>query len=164
MRNGVFRLILRRRGKAELEGRIPREDAPRQAREDQPAGLVQQVVLGDDDALALADRVLAHHRHAAAQQLAGRRVAQPAQGVDADPLGLGPGGAGLGVQLGPDGEDHGVGRAAGRRPARLERRAERRQRLVVDDRGPQRHHLADLDVVEGSGHGRATLCERGSST
>jgi hypothetical protein len=46
----------------------------------------------------------------------------------------------------------------------LERRAEAGQRLVVDDRGPQRDHLADLDVVEGSGHGRATLCERGSST
>ncbi len=48
-------------------------------------------------------------------------------------------------------------RAAGRGPARLERHAERLQRLAVDDRRPQRHHLADLDVVERSGHGRATL-------
>jgi hypothetical protein len=98
-------------------------------------GLVEQVVLGDDDALAFADRVLAHHGHAAAQQLAGGRVAHPAQGVDAHPLGLRPGGAGLGLQR-PDGEDHGVGRAASRPASRGERRAEGVQRLVVHDRGP----------------------------
>jgi hypothetical protein len=40
--------------------------------------------------------ILAHHGHAAAQQLADGRVAHPAQGVDAHALGLRPGGAGLG--------------------------------------------------------------------
>ena len=68
---------------------IQRGITTREAGEDQAAGLVQKVVLGDDDALGLADRILAHDRHAAAQEFAGRRIAHPAQGVDAQPLAAG---------------------------------------------------------------------------
>src|SRR5665213_1943559 len=70
-----------------------------------PAGLVEQVVLGEDNALAGADRILAHHRHPPAQGVAGRRDTPPAQRIDRQPLGLRPVGRGGGVQAGPDGID-----------------------------------------------------------
>ena len=71
--------------------------------------------------------VLAHDGHPPAQQLAGRRIAHPAKRVDADPLGLRPGVGRGGVQLRPDGVDHGVRRALVGVPVRRE----------ASDEGPQ---------------------------
>jgi hypothetical protein len=111
------------------------------------------VVLADDDALAFADGIFGHHRHAAAQQLAGRRVAQPAQGVDAQPLGLRPVGVRHRIQLGPEGKDHGVGRAAVDGPAGGEGVDEGLQGFRLDGASPERDDLADFDIVERCGHG-----------
>jgi len=52
------------------------------------------------------------------------------------------------VELGPDGVDHGVGRSALRGPSRGKGADEDLERLRLDRGRAQRHHLADLDVVE----------------
>ena len=75
-----------------------REHAAGQAGKNQTARFVEQVMLGDDDPLTLADGILAHDCHPAAQQFAGGRVARPSQRVNADPLGLWPFDGRVGVE------------------------------------------------------------------
>ncbi|OIQ66013.1 hypothetical protein GALL_524250 [mine drainage metagenome] len=118
-------------------------------------------MLGDDDALAIAHRILAHHRHPAAQGFPGRRIADPAQGVDAQALGLGPAHGGGRIHAGPQGVHHGVGRAAFGRPAGSEGGNEGLQRTRLDADVAQRHHLSDLNFVETRGHRSAS---RGGSS
>ncbi len=110
-------------------------------------------MLGDNDALGVADRILGHHRHARAQQLARRRIAHPAQGVHAQALGLGPVGRGGAVQLGPEGVDHGVRRTLGRIPARIEGLGEGGDGGRVQGGRAQGHHAADLNILEVGWHG-----------
>jgi len=89
-------------------------------------------MLGQNDALGLADRVLAEHRHPAAQQLARAGVAGEPQGVCRHPFGLGPGRRGLGIQLAPHGVDQGVRQALLQAPARREGGDEPVRHLGID--------------------------------
>ncbi len=109
-------------------------------------------MLGDDQALGVAHLILGHDRHASAQQLARRRVSQPAQRVHTQPLGLRPVGGGGQVQLGPDGEEHGFGYALFDIPGRTKAGGERLNGLRVDHRRAQGHDCTDLDIVEVAGH------------